>query len=83
VAERRTAARNGAALALALALVAGAAGCGGGDSGPSTTETFKQGYQHQRTALNAISDQVGTVLTGADGKPDEQVTSELRAVETK
>jgi hypothetical protein len=80
--ERRRGVRRrlGVAVALAGVLAAGAAGCGG-SSGPSTKETFTAGYKAQRTALNKVSDQIGQVLNGADGKTDEEVVTELRDVE--
>ncbi len=79
MAERR-AARRTAALALLCTVVVGVAGCGG-SAGPSRAEAFKQGYGKQRTALNAISERIGEVLTGATGKTDAQVVSEVRGIE--
>ncbi len=74
-AVRRHAATTAAILALGLGLAA----CGGGD-GPDTG-AFKRQYDAQRTELNAITARIGEVLTGADGKTDEQVTTEIRDVE--
>ena len=63
---------------LLLALVV-PAGCG--SSGPSAADTFKAGYAKERTALNARSQQIGDVITTADGKTDAQLVSEIDGVE--
>jgi hypothetical protein len=66
--------------AIALISAVAAAGCGGGDKEPSAA-AFKQGYSAQRTALNRVSDQIGTALTTADGKSDADVEASLRTVQ--
>jgi hypothetical protein len=67
--------------AIALISAVAAAGCGsGGDKAPSTAE-FKQAYSAQRTALNRVSDQIGTAIMTADGKSDAEVEASLRAVQ--
>jgi Putative metallopeptidase len=75
-----------AAIALTCAVAAGAAGCGGSsgdgkDKEADVAAAFKQGYSAQRVTLNKVSDQIGETLTGADGKSDAQVETELRAVQ--
>jgi hypothetical protein len=83
VAERRLP-RVATAVALSCAIAVAGAGCGGsGGDGKDDTATFKQDYRSQRDRLNAVSDEIGQVLTTADGKPDAQVESELRAVQGK
>lgn len=70
--------------ALAVISVSGSllvAGCGGGSSS-SADNAFKQAYQSQRTQLNAISAQLGTIIQGASGKTDAQLAAELTALDT-
>lgn len=74
--------RRAALGALAGALLAGATGCGGGgSSGPSQAERFKQGYQAQRAPLNAMSERIGKVLTDAGTMPDAELLVALRRLE--
>lgn len=61
-------------------------GCGGSSPGPSRSSslaTFKRDYDAERTSLNAVSDQIGTVLTGASAHTDAQLTTELDLVEPR
>jgi hypothetical protein len=87
VAERTSRRRAAAALALCCALAAGgAAGCGSGGNGDDAkaqAAAFKQGYSRERTALNTTAEQIGTVLTGADGQTDAALSAQLRKVETR
>jgi hypothetical protein len=79
----RTGRAAGVTLIVGLGLLAG---CGGSSSAPrpsSSLATFKSGYQAERTSLNGVSDQIGTVLTGAAQHTDAQLTAELNLVEPR
>jgi hypothetical protein len=67
--------------AIALSSAVAAAGCGGGGEKEPSTAAFKQAYSAQRTALNRVSDQIGSAITTADGKSDSEVEASLRTVQ--
>ncbi|HEX3875102.1 MAG TPA: DUF4344 domain-containing metallopeptidase [Solirubrobacteraceae bacterium] len=82
------AARTAGVTCVSLAAgLAGLTGCGGGSKAPpakpTATTEFKQAYSAERASLNGVSNQIGTIITGADKSTDAQLIAQFNLVEPR